>query len=198
MIKKIAFLCLLGGLALKGLAQEKQNTKADSAVVTTDTTLVEGGRPVENIVSYSKRFDPRKALLLAAVLPGAGQIYNKKYWKLPLVYGGLGLIVNAVTYYETAYVKYKNELFITINGGTAPSGKDQTALRAIVDEARRQRDFFLVIGGLVYILQMVDAHVDAHLKEFDLNPKLHVQVKPHMEQNMMMGRSSGFALVFKF
>lgn len=198
MIKKIGLLCLLSGVGLNGLAQEKKNTKADSAVVTSDTTLVDGSRTVEKIVSYANRYDPRKALLFAAVLPGSGQVYNKKYWKVPLVYGGLGLIVNAVSFYQKAYVKYKNELFITINGGTAPSKIDQATLRSIVDQARRQRDYFLVIGGLVYILQMVDAHVDAHLKEFDLNPKLRVQLKPHMEQNMLLGRSSGFALVFKF
>lgn len=197
MTLRIGLLCLLCGVGLHGLAQEK-NVKADSVIVTTDTTLVAGGRQVENIVSYSKRFDPRKALLFAAVLPGAGQVYNKKYWKLPLVYGGFGLLVNAVAFYQKTYVKYKNELFITLNGGTAPSGRAQANLRTIVDQAQRQRDYFLIFTGLMYILQMVDAHVDAHLKEFDLNPKLRVEVRPQMEQNSLVGRSSGLSLVFKF
>ena len=198
MIKKIGLLCLLAGPCLFAVAQEKVNTKADSVDVIRDTTLVDGNRPVEKIVSYANKYDPRKALLYAAVLPGSGQIYNKKYWKLPLVYGGFGLLINAVSFYQTAYVKYKNQLFIRINGGVPPGGRDIATLRTIVDEARRQRDFFLVMSGLMYILQMVDAHVDAHLKEFDLNPKLRVQLKPQMEQNNMMGRSSGIALVFKF
>ena len=198
MIKKIGLLCLLAWPCLYAVAQEKVNTKADSVDVIRDTTLVDGNRPVEKIVSYANKYDPRKALLYAAVLPGSGQIYNKKYWKLPLVYGGFGLLINAVSFYQTAYVKYKNQLFIRINGGVPPGGRDIATLRTIVDEARRQRDFFLVMSGLMYILQMVDAHVDAHLKEFDLNPKLRVQLKPQMEQNNMMGRSSGIALVFKF
>ena len=198
MIKKIGLLCLLTWPCLCALAQEKVNTKVDSVEVIRDTTLVDGTRPVEKIVSYANKYDPRKALLYAAVLPGSGQIYNKKYWKLPLVYGGFGLLINAVSFYQTAYVKYKNQLFIRINGGVPPGGRDIATLRTIVDEARRQRDFFLVMTGLMYILQMVDAHVDAHLKEFDLNPKLRVQLKPQMEQNSMTGRSSGIALVFKF
>lgn len=198
MIRKIGLLCLLAGASVCSNAQEKENTKADSANVVSDTAMVGGNRPVERIVSYANKYDPRKALLFAAVLPGAGQVYNRKYWKLPLVYGGFGLLINAVYFYQTAYVKYKNELYITINGGIAPSLKDQATLRVIVEEARRQRDFFLVLTGLMYILQMVDAHVDAHLKEFDLNPKLRVQLRPQMEQNMMIGRSSGIALVLKF
>jgi hypothetical protein len=198
MTQKIGFLIFMSGVGFQALAQEKVNTKADSVTVTTDTTLVDGHRPVENIVSYANRFNPRKALLYSAVFPGSGQVYNKKYWKVPLVYGGLGLLINAVSYYEKAYVRYKNELFITINGGAAPSGASQATLRAIVDQARRQRDYFLIITGLVYVLQIVDAHVDAHLKEFDLNPKLHVKMEPRFEQNLMMGRSTGFSLRLRF
>ena len=197
MIRNIAWIFILMAVGAPGWAQDKDKAAADSVAVTKDTTSIEGQK-VETIVSYAKRFDPRKALLFAAVLPGAGQVYNKKYWKLPLVYGGLGLVVNAVSFYQRAYVKYKNDLYVTINGGIPASGLDQATLRSIVDEARRQRDFFMVIGGLVYILQMVDAHVDAHLKEFDLNPKLKVQLKPQFDQNMMIGRTTGISICFKF
>lgn len=197
MLKKLGLLCVLSGLMFPLIAQEKANVKTDSLGAARDTTTIDS-TGVEKIVSYSSRYNPRKAILFAAVLPGAGQIYNKKYWKLPLVYGGLGLLVHAVYFYEIGYVKYKNELFITINGGTAPSGIPLATLRTVVDTYRRQRDYFIAIGALVYILQMVDAHVDAHLKEFDLNPKLRAQIKPYAEQNMMIGRSSGVALVIKF
>jgi hypothetical protein len=193
---RIALLLLFVGLSFCGWAQEK----TDSVVAPIDSSLIGGNRPVESIQSYAKRFDPRKALLFAAVLPGSGQVYNKKYWKLPLVYGGFGLLINAVSFYQKAYVKYKDELFITINDplAKAPSGLGQDQLRSIVDQARRQRDYFLVLSGLMYILQMVDAHVDAHLKEFDLNPKLQAHFEPQMIQNSMMGRSMGLALIIKF
>ena len=191
---RITLLLLCVGLCFRGWAQ----IKGDSAVAPIDSAISGGNRPVETIQSYAKRFDPRKALLFAAVLPGSGQVYNKKYWKLPLVYGGFGLLINAVSFYQKAYVKYKGELFITINGGTPPSGLGTDQLRSIVDQARRQRDFFLVLNGLMYMLQMVDAHVDAHLKEFDLNPKLQAHFEPQMIQNSMMGRSAGVALIIKF
>src|SRR5882762_5022855 len=117
---RVVFLLLCVGLCFRGWAQEK----ADSVNTPIDSSLIGGNRPVESIQSYAKRFDPRKALLFAAVLPGSGQVYNKKYWKLPLVYGGFGLLINAVSYYQKAYVKYKDELFLTINDPSAkpPSG----------------------------------------------------------------------------
>jgi hypothetical protein len=193
---RIALLSLCVGLCFRGWAQDK----ADSVVAPIDSSLFGGNRPVETIQSYAKRFDPRKALLFAAVLPGSGQVYNKKYWKLPLVYGGFGLLIYSVSFYQKAYVKYKDELFIKINNPNAipPSGLATDQLRSIVDQTRRQRDYFLVITGLMYILQMVDAHVDAHLKEFDLNPKLQAHFEPQMIQNSMMGRSTGLALIIKF
>src|SRR5258706_4461219 len=194
---RIALFLLFVGFCFRISAQGK----ADSAVsVVTYTTLINSNQPVDTIRSYAKRFDPRKALLFAAVLPGSGQVYNKKYWKLPLVYGGFGLLINTVGYYQKAYVKYKDELFIKINNPTAtpPSGLDTPQLRSIVDQARRQRDYFLVLTGLMYILQMVDAHVDAHLKEFDLNPKLQAHFEPRIFQDSMMGKSSGLALIIRF
>ena len=195
---RIALVFLFAGLCFEGLAQEKADTTVK--VVVTDTTLINSNQPVDTIRSYANRFDPRKALLFAAVLPGSGQVYNKKYWKLPLVYGGFGLLINAVVFYQTAYVKYKHELFIKLNDPNAivPSGLPPDQLRSIVDQARRQRDYFLVLTGLMYILQMVDAHVDAHLKEFDLNPKLQAHFEPRMIQDSMLGRSSGVALIIRF
>ena len=194
---RIALLLLFVGLCFRGWAQEK----ADSVITpAADSSMIGSNRPIETIKSYAKRFDPRKALLFGAVLPGSGQVYNKKYWKLPLVYGGFGLLIYSVSFYQKAYVKYKDELFITINDPHAvpPSGASQDQLRSIVDQARRQRDFYMVLSGLMYILQMVDAHVDAHLKEFDLNPKLQAHFEPQMIQDSMMGRSSGLALIIKF
>jgi len=193
---RIALLLLCVGLCFRGWAQEK----ADSVNTPIDSSIFGGNRPVETIKSYAKRFDPRKALLFAAVLPGSGQVYNKKYWKLPLVYGGFGLLIYSVGFYQKAYVKYKDELFIRINdpNATPPSGLATAQLRSIVDQARRQRDFFLVLNGLMYILQMVDAHVDAHLKEFDLNPKLQAHIEPRMIQDSMMGRTSGLAIIIRF
>jgi hypothetical protein len=150
--------------------------------------------------SYATRYDPRKALMYAAILPGLGQVYNKKYWKLPLVYGGFAGFGYGLNFYHKGYKKYRGELFDVIETGSlkSSSGFTKDQLRTIVDRYRRERDFFIILVAGMYILQMVDAHVDAHLKEFDLNPNLHVRLQPTMETDMLTGRSTGFSIKFRF
>src|SRR5690606_5438804 len=89
----------------------------DSLIVERDTVFEK--KDTVNIKSYAAEYDPRKALLYAAVLPGLGQIYNKKYWKLPLVYGGFISLGYFAAYYDGLYREYKNVLFINIESNTA-------------------------------------------------------------------------------
>jgi hypothetical protein len=157
------------------------------------------------IASYSTRYDPRKALLYAAVLPGLGQVYNKKYWKLPLVYGGFALTGYYLNIYQEGYLTFRKELFYNLENGL--SGDTQvnpntlyttSQLRSIVDRYRRERDFMIIIMMGVYILQIVDAHVDSHLKEFDLNPNLQVRVEPSFSNELLTGRMGGISLKIRF
>ena len=152
------------------------------------------------IKSYAERYDPRKALLYAAVLPGLGQIYNKKYWKLPLVYGGFIGIGYAINFYQDGYTRYRGELFQVLESNVAagPSGFTETQLRTIVDRYRRERDFMMILMGGMYILQIIDAHVDAHLKEFDLNPDLKVSIEPSFKSDMLAGQTAGIGIVLRF
>jgi hypothetical protein len=197
---------LLGSLLFCNIASFSQEVKLDTiAPAKPDSIYSKGGRRVVSIETYSQRFNPRKAMLFSAILPGMGQVYNKKYWKVPLVYGGLigfGLVVD---FYSNQGNKYRNELFDLLNGKvdliTGKSlllGLDETQLRTIIDQARRQRDYFIIITAFFYILQMVDAHVDAHLKEFDLNPKLKVRIEPMMDNSYYTGTSTGIAIKFRF
>ena len=193
------FAILFGSLTLYG--QDTTDVASDSLVVLDerDTVLIE---------TYADRFNPRKALLYAAVLPGLGQIYNKKYWKLPLVYGGMFATGVAINQYSRQYSEYRSVVFQAIEEGLGDNEIDpdpplnmRTTLRGYriaVDKARRERDFFIIIMGLVYVLQIVDAHVDAHLKEFDVNPRLQVSVEPLIEQSPMLGRQTGASLVIRF
>lgn len=198
-----------------------QDTPADSVtVVYSDSISVNKGGKIINIESYADRFNPRRAMLLAAVIPGAGQIYNKKYWKLPLVYGGFIGIGYGMNFYQQRYLFYKGKLFSILNepvnlivdsNGITPSGnkviggeivttegyrKDQ--LRSVVNRNRRDRDFTVIMTFVWYMLQMVDAHVDAHLKEFDINPELKAVVEPSFQRNYLTGQSTGISLTFKF
>jgi hypothetical protein len=184
-----------------------QEVKKDSASVApndrpnlSNDSSQTGKRKVVTIETYAKRFDPRKALFYSAVLPGAGQAYNKKYWKIPLIYGGFAGLIAVVRYYDQVQANYKNKLFDIINYPDIPAypgitnAAAEPELRSRIDYARRQRDYFMILTGLFYILQMVDAHVDAHLKEFDLNPKLQVRIEPQISP--MNGIGMGLSVRF--
>mgnify|MGYP001079032189 CR=1 FL=1 len=190
---KNVFFILLIGVSLCATAQR------DSVRV------IQAERDTVTIASYANRYDPRKALLFAAVLPGLGQVYNKKYWKLPLVYGGIGATAYAINFYQDGYRLYRRELFYNLDNNLAQdtqvnpnTGYTTSQLRTIVDRYRRERDFMIIIMMGVYILQMVDAHVDAHLKEFDLNPNLQVRVEPSFTNELLTGRMGGFSVKFRF
>ncbi len=139
--------------------------------------------------------------MYSAVLPGAGQFYNKKYWKIPLVYGGFAFLIYVTDFYNDLYFEYRKEYFFLVNNpdqNLSPSSLTKDQLKSGMEQARRERDFFLILNGMWYFLQLVDAHVDAHLKEFDVNPKMQVRIEPMMENSMMTGRNTGISLILKF
>lgn len=171
-----------------------------------DSVIVENkSLDTVKIQSYAKRYSPRKAILYAAVLPGLGQVYNKKYWKLPLVYGGFYAIGYYINRYNNLFTEYKGYLFYNLENNLRGDNDENPTinlttgqLRTIVDKARRERDFMIILLGGMYLLQMVDAHVDSHLKEFDLNPNLQVSIEPTMKQDAWTGRTTGLSLIFRF
>jgi hypothetical protein len=195
-MKKIVLACLIIGSSFTAAGQDSLRSELDS-----DTVFLKSD--TATLTSYASRYDPRKAILFAAILPGLGQIYNKKYWKLPLVYGGLIGFGYGVHFYQRGYTELKSGLFELLETG-APTvsvlGYDLTEdqLRRFTDRYRRERDFFIILSAGMYLLQMVDAHVDAHLKEFDLNPNLQVKIQPTINNDMLTGRTTGISLILKF
>jgi hypothetical protein len=194
-MKQVLIIAVLVFLCFPAIGQEA----ADSVIVTTesDTALIK---------SYAKRYNPRKALLFAAVVPGLGQIYNKKYWKLPLVYGGMYMLGKyGIKFYTDLHKEYKAHLFYNLehnlrdpNDINPTTNFTTSQLRRVIDKYRRERDFMVILMGGVYLLQMIDAHVDAHLKEFDLNPNLRVSIEPSIQRDAVLGKQSGVSLVFRF
>ena len=157
--------------------------------------LVEKG--LEDTTHFEK-LDPKKAAFYSAALPGLGQIYNGKYWKLPIVYGGFGVTVYVVFAYQKIYHQYLNYLYVFDATGALPKGKTESTVRYIIDRSRRNRDYYMIVSAIWYFLQIVDAHVDAHLQEFKVNKELRVSLNPSVQQNLITGRTTGFALTFKF
>ncbi len=198
---RLLYILILGVCAQVSFAQKVEIVKDSLGNDSDSIRIMKHGRVVP-IESYASRYQPRKALLYSAVFPGLGQAYNKKYWKLPIVYGGFVIITSVVITYNQLYQESKSQLFGTLAiPAVDPSGKytgyTQEQLRSVVDTYRRQRDYFIIIGMFWYILQLVDAHVDAHLKEFDLNPQLKLGLKPSI-QNTLAGQATGASLTLTF
>lgn len=141
------------------------------------------------------RPNPKRALWLALVLPGAGQIYNRKYWKIPIVYGGFVGCVYAMRWnnqmfrdYSQAYMdimdddpntqSYNQFLHLGANIDETNIERYQDLFRKRKDRYRRWRDmsFFCLVG--VYALSVIDAYVDASLSEFDISKNLSLRVEP--------------------
>ncbi|MCC3152726.1 DUF5683 domain-containing protein [Hymenobacter sp. BT770] len=136
---------------------------------------------------------PGKAALLAAILPGAGQIYNHRWWKLPLVYGSLGGVIYGEYFYQTRFRQYVDASdFLTSQAGVAGGARPQDislpmpvrrepsidAINTGIRFYRGNRDLFYLYIGLAYSLQIVDALVDAHLKSFDVSEDLSLHWQP--------------------
>jgi hypothetical protein len=188
--------CCLLCVRLTTFAQEVPQS-ADSVVIQSEDTVA--------MKSYAARFNPRKALLYAAVVPGLGQVYNKKYWKLPLVYGGFIAVGWNIDRFHTAYSDFREQLFFNIEHGLTQdndenpnTGFTTRQLRSAVDRTRYRRDFWIIMVGAMYFLQIVDAHVDAHLKEFDLNPNLRISFQPLIDRDQILGKQTGASLTIKF
>ncbi|MEM7161537.1 MAG: DUF5683 domain-containing protein [Bacteroidota bacterium] len=141
---------------------------------------------------------PKKATLYSAVLPGAGQVYNKKYWKVPIVYIGLGIAGYALRENLKNLDFFKTELIYTLDGdpNTVPtSNLSSEILRAQVNQYKNWRDWSYVSLGIIYALNIIDANVDAHLSHFDVSENLSLEIHPYF--NTTVQRSQGISLVLK-
>jgi hypothetical protein len=134
---------------------------------------------------------PRKAVVLALALPGAGQAYNGKYWKMPIVYGALGGTGYLIYYNIDVYRQYI-DLYDT----------DPNTFERYVKNARRNVELSMITLVAVYALQVVDAYVDANLYYWDVSPDLSVRVAPFLEPSYVPGNlpraSYGLRVGFKF
>lgn len=157
--------------------------------------------------SAMKAHSPRTAAIRSAILPGLGQIYNKKYWKLPIVYGALGttgvvFFYNLKNYRATRFayrVKYNMQyrqrdsaLFTQIRKNLQPLSVE--SLKFYRNQFRRDIDYSALIFILLWGLNVVDATVDAHLKSFDVSPDLSLHFKPGYSE---MAGTNGLSVVLK-
>lgn len=136
--------------------------------------------PVETVDSVAL-LDPGKAAFFSAVLPGMGQAYNNTHWKIPIIYLGGAFIVSSVSFYNRNYNASLRLLELRTNfpdQEVAPGAPSMDVLLRQTQYYRRQRDYTVILGGLLYVLQIVEAYSYAHLQDFDLSDDLAMRVKP--------------------
>lgn len=127
---------------------------------------------------------PKTASILSAVLPGAGQVYNQKYWKVPVVYAALGTAVYFIDFNTKKYRTFRNEYVARLDADetTVPNPEHADLEDAQIDKAKvyykRMLDISYASLGIVYILNIVDASVDAHLFTFDVSEDLSLNWQP--------------------
>ncbi len=153
-------------------------------------------------VSTIQKYNPTKAGLYSAVFPGLGQYYNKKYWKIPIVWGAVGTGVGIIVYNDKQYRRYRTAFLAELNGQPHEFDDlpyvDATVLGNTQDRAKRQRDYAIAITGVLYILNIVDAVVDAHLYDQKKDPDLAIKPTIIYDDLGIANGKAGLSLSFRF
>ena len=174
-------------------------------------------------VDLTKKPDAIKAVWLGAILPGAGQIYNGSYWKLPIVYGafmGCGYAImsmqNRYSGYKTAYLDlYQDNMAGTVSEDASksyiaviPEGYDLSRVGGVDNWMntlknqqsiyRRYRDYSILAAVVAYALSLIDAYEDAQLFDFDISPDLSLNVEPQIYYDLQHQQSTELKLAIKF
>jgi hypothetical protein len=158
---------------------------------------------VDALLVYEKdTHSPAKATILSTIVPGMGQVYNKKYWKVPIVYGGLTTFYFMASWNNRGYVRYRNELQTLIDEGSKDTQKKEM-YRLYKDSYRRNRDVCILCFSAMYILNILDANVDANLYDWNVDDNLSFRVEPSLiNTNLASGLSTppaiGLSCKFNF
>ncbi len=158
--------------------------------------------------------DPKRAAMLSAVFPGFGQIYNRKFIKLPFVYGAIGGIAYGINWQNTRYQNFKYAYTDWVTKSplkryldVVPEYYDVTTVDAAYFESqlqryrdyyRRNRDLLIIAMGGVYVLNILDANIDAHLSNFDVSQDLSYNISPTILTTVGMPSVVGLRLEIKF
>ena len=166
--------------------------------------------PLDTLNLYVSH-SPAKAAIMSAVVPGLGQIYNKKYWKLPIVYAAIGISVERFITFQNKYNQYRRA-YIDINDkdpytnyhltfGFPPSYSETQISQFITknkETLRTWRDWSIVAMIAAYALNIIDANVDAHLIDFNLEDNISLNIRPSFFENDANFKIFALTLQFTF
>lgn len=174
-------LVLLSTMPMAIPALYAQTLKPAPATVLVDSSLV-------------RIQSPSKAALYSALLPGLGQAYNKKYWKIPLIYAGFGTMTYFIVTNGKEYNKFK-DAYEYANGDSLSGKYNEYVDKYAVDELqagrdyyRRNRDLTIIVTSFWYLLNVVDAAVDAYLFEYDVSDDLSMRIEPSFNPRLYHAR----------
>jgi len=169
---------------------------ANASFAQTDTTeaVIEVGRgtvegDIQTVIpdSIEKTHSPKKATLMSVALPGLGQIYNKKYWKVPIIYGGFAVAgwylsdnLKQIDFYKEAFKAETDGNPDTENG----TGFTSTQLEELISQYKTWRDLSYIAIAAIYVLNIIDANVDAHLFYFDVGEDLTMNIQPFVTPSL--------------
>jgi len=182
-IKILVLITFLLGCSLFGKGQDKPS-------------------PNNNVLQepYVKLHSPHKATIYSALIPGLGQVYNKKYWKLPIIYGATGILIYAFDFNNDEYNKFKTA-YAQMDAGEIDSYlgyTDKEIILRIKDNFRRNRDLNVISLAAVYLLNIVDATVDAHLFDYEINDDLSLNIQPALRRTIDYQNTYGVAFRVTF
>ena len=148
---------------------------------------------------------PKKAALLSAILPGAGQVYNKKYWKVPIIYAGAAGLAYSFQFNQSRYIKYRDAYKYRIDSDASTVDNyvgiySDDNLNTLQKYYHRYRDLTVIGFVALYALNIIDASVDAHLFTFDVSDNLTMKVEPTLINTVGMNNYSGginFSMSFR-
>ena len=144
------------------------------------------------VINYSTNEVSRvnKATTLAMICPGAGQVYNQSYWRVPIVIGGFATTIYCIDWNNRGYQRFSKAYRLKAdadrNPALYPNGSQDefggrysaSFLKNLRNSYRRNRDLCIILTAGLYILQIIDAHVDAHLRDYDISRDLSVSLTP--------------------
>lgn len=172
----------------------------EQPIIVDDTTFTVADEQAQLFQEVSD-LDPQRAAILSAVLPGLGQVYNGQYWKVPIVVSGMIVFAHYINYNNKVYHALRNAAITNNSIGINPFSSVVSTTDGIVrnrDIFRRNRDFMIVLGSAFYLLQVVDAHVSAHLDEFVVNEDLALRIEPSIESSPLFSQAVGVSFVLRF
>lgn len=186
-----------------------------------DTTEAEDS--YKYYIDLTRKPDAVKAVWLGTIAPGAGQIYNGSYWKLPIVYGAFMGCGYAIGWNNNRYRSYKRaylDLYYDIQDGTVSEDESKSYIAVMPDGYnmervggqnrwlntlknqqdifRRYRDYSILAVVVVYALSLIDAYVDAQLFDYDISPDLSVNIQPYINWDHQYQRSAELKLAVQF